>query len=58
MNISRIILFLLLLAFSLLADTIPMVTGIVVKDLDGNSFNIDSLLNAGKHIWVHQAHSK
>ncbi len=47
----------LVLTASVLAqinDTLPDSTGIVATDINGKTWNIDSLLTAGKHIWVHQ----
>ncbi len=39
------------------AETIPHVTGIIAKDCKGNTYDIDAILNSGRHIWVHQAFS-
>ncbi len=33
--------------------TFPVTTGIIAKDNNGKTYDIDSLLNSGKHIWVH-----
>lgn len=39
------------------AEQFPDNSNIVVTDLDGNHYNIDSLLDNGKHILVHQMYS-
>lgn len=48
----------MLLAFMvvsfLCAGTFPNQTGIVLTDLEGKTYDIDAILNDGKHILVHQ----
>lgn len=39
------------------AGTIPSKTDLVITDTDGKTWDIDSLLDEGKHIWMHQAWS-
>ena len=40
--------------FAAAGDTIPHNTGLVVKDADGKTYNLDSLLNLNKVIVVEQ----
>ncbi len=34
--------------------SLPTTTGIIATDWNGKTYDIDALLAAGKHIWVHQ----
>ncbi len=48
------LIFALLLFVGATADKIPDVTGLVLTDCEGNSWNIDELLDDNKVLWVHQ----
>lgn len=52
-----IICFVLLFASYVSAENFPDQTGIILTDLEGQTYNIDALLNEGKHIFVHQMYS-
>ncbi len=47
-------LFLLVSFMMVSAGPIPSNTGIVAEDIDGNTWDFDALLKAGKHIVIHQ----
>lgn len=47
----------LLLTTITCAGTFPNTTGIVATDIYGKTYDIDALLDAGKHIVVHQVTS-
>lgn len=47
-------LWVLAVVMAVIAGTIPSNTGIVAEDIDGNSWDFDALLKAGKHIVIHQ----
>lgn len=51
------ILMILLFAVILSAGTFPKQTGIILTDLEGKTYDIDALLDSGKHIFVHQTYS-
>lgn len=41
----------------LFAKQFPKESGIVLTDLDGKTYDIDQLLDKGKHILIHQMYS-
>jgi hypothetical protein len=47
-------LFALSLFIGATAEKIPDVTGLILTDCEGNSWNIDELLNDYKVLWIHQ----
>lgn len=51
---KMIMLFALLVVSLISAGTFPDQTNITVTDLEGKKYDIDALLNDGKHILVHQ----
>lgn len=51
---KMLLLFALFIVSYLSAGSFPNETNVVVSDLEGKSYNIDALLNEGKHILVHQ----
>lgn len=50
---------LLVLVFTtvLSAKQFPEASGIVLTDLEGKTYDIDELLDGGKHILIHQMYS-
>lgn len=50
-------LLLLLFAVCTLAGNFPEETGIRLTDLEGKTYDIDALLNSGKHLFIHQTYS-
>lgn len=51
--IASILFILSLFSFSF-GEQIPENTGVVMTDFEGKTYNLDSLLDAGKHIVVQQ----
>lgn len=51
---KRVMLLALVVVSFLCAGTFPKETGIVLTDLEGKTYDIDALLNDGRHILVHQ----
>jgi hypothetical protein len=49
------------LAFTLLSlsfgGQLPNTTGVVMTDWDGKTYDLDALLNSGKHVFIHQMYS-
>lgn len=47
-----------MILFSLsFSGQLPSSTGIIMTDWDGNTYNLDVLLNSGKHVVIHQMYS-
>lgn len=51
---KKVMLLALIVVSFLFAGTFPNETGIILTDLEGKTYDIDALLNDGKHILVHQ----
>lgn len=47
-----------MILFSLsFSGQLPSSTGVIMTDWDGNTYNLDVLLNSGKHVVIHQMYS-